>query len=172
MVYPNTTGFSKGSETSKAGAEYADEGARNKQLGYIEIKLRERGAEGLIAEEARKEFLTGGFDTMERAQASARLSDLCTIQPPRAYTTKRSRPSDVTGRQQMVVVHKDFATEEEIREAGEHKTSKREMICEELETCANFINALIEANKITDGAFAKRAPEIRDIIKNVISLMK
>lgn len=168
MPYPKETGFTAGNATSEYAAKDFDKrGASNKQREFAEDFLRSRGALGATGEEMRKAFVDGGFETMERAQASARLSDLCALEPPIAYATKAERVSDVTGKPQQVVVHKDYATEEEKNRPREK--SLREEIRDDIEMAANFLNGLIKSKAIDGAIWGKRAGEIEEMLRNHVT---
>lgn len=121
--YPEAAGHNE-TQTSTAAARELDNGGRDRQLDFCEGALYRSGVAGMIAEELKEAMNDAGFRNIERSQAAARLSDLTAKDV--AYSTDRSRRSGFSGKEQMVYVHRTFATtEDKVFHEGRARTRGR-----------------------------------------------
>lgn len=77
MTYPNSTGFTKGSETSRSAAKILDEsGAADTQGRFILEVLSERGIRGATGDELCDAMQKNGFPHMHNGNSGTRVSGL------------------------------------------------------------------------------------------------
>jgi hypothetical protein len=77
MTYPNSSGYTKGSATSKAAAEILDEsGSADTQGRFILEILRERGLRGATGDELCDAMQKNGFPQMHNGNSGTRVSGL------------------------------------------------------------------------------------------------